>query len=148
MFDGWDKRWRCMTDGCTFEDVAPHDVNPTACPACGESALKHVGYDTSQLTVGQGTTELDTDMSRAVRPIRAAYGDARTREADYRRMIERSRNEVRRHGQKARKGDDGMQLVARVPITFDAMRRRQFGKEYYSADVLEKNLKRDGWWCG
>lgn len=148
MFDGWDKRWRCMTDGCTFEDVAPADVTPSRCPACQGHDLKHVGYGADKLTVGVHRRELDASLKHAVRPIRAAYGDARTREADYRRMIERSRAEVRRNRSKTSKGDDAIQLVGRVPITFDSMRRRQFGKDYWAGPDLEKNLKRDGWWCG
>lgn len=149
MFEKMDRNWRCEAKGCGFKDTAPPEADDkiTHCPKCGSEEIRCVGYVPP--SAGNTNSDIYIDPKNRVAPIRASRGDARQKHKQYQEMIGKAKATNRRNRSRTRKGSDEMEVVARVPVSFDRAMRRQAGKEFWEdGDNLEKNLRRTSWWCG
>lgn len=120
----------------TFSMAEKPDV--LACECGGE--MHSMFSSTVEILAKGNTREFKLDASCV--PIGWERGNDGQKQAErYRQIVAESRKMARAGDKKAIK--NGVRLVGKVPRELDRLRKKQYGKDYYQTDTVEK-LKSDG----
>jgi putative FmdB family regulatory protein len=138
--------FKCQQCGAIEEHVFSMAQKPDHLTCeCGGRAESLISLTAEQVLIKDG--ERPFKLSALDMPVGWQHGntDCEKQEARYRKIVARDRKLAADNKKKAIKG--GIQKIATVPRELDRLRKKQYGKDYWSEDT-ERKLKQDGLFYG